>query len=263
MNPPNLPDPTNEDHLESENPKQGAPSEITNFASAIEALLRSPLNLLQALPEKRQLIFPLVLLALFSAGILGLVFGTYSGGNQLWAAPLKVGGGLLLAALICFPSLYVFSCLANSPLKLNGIAAAYLCFLALLGLLLIAFAPILWIFTQSSNSLPFVGFLALVVWLLSFLLATGLLRKLTKRARTSWQVHLWLLIFLTVTLQMSTALRPILGTSQNFLPQEKKFFLTHWLENIDSTVYQTGQAEQSSTANQSTVRQGENPYLSE
>ena len=55
-------------------------------------------------------------------------------------------------------------------------------FSALLGLLLIAFAPILWIFTQSSNSLPFVGFLALVVWLLSFLLASSLLRKLTKRS---------------------------------------------------------------------------------
>ena len=258
MNPPILPDPANENHLEQE-----PPPEITNFASAIEALLRSPLSLLQALPEKRQLILPLVLLALFSAGVLGLVFGTYSGGTQLWAAPLKVGGGILLAALICFPSLYVFSCLANSPLKLNGIAAAYLCFLALLGLLLIAFAPILWIFTQSSNSLPFVGFLALVVWLLSFLLASGLLRKLTKRAHSSWQVHLWLLIFLTVTLQMSTALRPILGTSQHLLPQEKKFFLTHWMENIDPSTYPSESDEQSDTSNPSNPQRNNNPFLEE
>jgi hypothetical protein len=31
-----------------------------------------------------------------------------------------------------------------------------------------------------------------------------------------------------VALQMTTALRPILGTSKTFLPTEKKFFIAHW-----------------------------------
>lgn len=232
--------------------------EVSNFSSAVEALLRDPIKLLQALPERRQLILPLALLALLSAGVLGLVMGTYSGGAQLWAAPLKVGGGLLLAALICFPSLYIFSCLANSPLRLGGLAAAYLCYLSLLGLLLIAFAPILWIFTQSSNSLPFVGFLALVVWVLSFFLASSLLRKLTRRAHSAWQVHLWLLIFLTVSLQMSTALRPLLGTSSHFPPQEKKFFLTHWMESLSETTTERSSEE---TAEESAPSARTNPYL--
>jgi hypothetical protein len=35
-------------------------------------------------------------------------------------------------------------------------------------------------------------------------------------------------IFLLVAMQMTTALRPIIGTSENFLPKEKKFFLVHW-----------------------------------
>ena len=95
MNTPNIPDPA-KNHPDDDQPEQDPPLEITHFASAIEALLRSPLSLLQALPEKRQLILPLLLLALFSAGVLGLVFGTYSGGTQLWAAPLKVGGGISL-----------------------------------------------------------------------------------------------------------------------------------------------------------------------
>lgn len=255
MNPPDIPqdDPSPAEEAELE------PIEVTSFHTAIEALLRNPLDLLKVLPEKQRLILPLLLLAIFSAGVLGLVFGSYSAGTQLWAAPLKVGGGLLLAALICFPSLYIFSCLANSPLRLGGMAAAYLCFLALLGLLLIAFAPILWIFTQSSNSLPFVGFLALVVWLLSFLLASGLLRKITRRGHSAWQVHLWLLIFLTVTLQMSTALRPLLGTSQTFLPQEKKFFLTHWVENVEGKSEETSRDSEPKTAS----RGKKNPYLEE
>lgn len=251
MNPPDIPESTEQDQQET--------IEVTNFTTAIEALLRSPLCLLQALPEKRQLILPLLFLTLFSAGVLGLVLGSYSVGEQLWAAPLKVGGGLLLASLICFPSLYVFSCLANSPLRLAGIAGAYLCFLALLGLLLIAFAPILWIFTQSSNSVPFVGFLALVVWLLSFLLASNLLRKLTRRANSSWQLHLWILIFLIVTLQMSTALRPLLGTSQTFLPQEKKFFLTHWMENLDPNTSSNSNSD--SKSNRQKDEPTQNPFL--
>jgi hypothetical protein len=36
------------------------------------------------------------------------------------------------------------------------------------------------------------------------------------------------IIFVLVMLQMSAALRPLLGTSENFLPQQKKFFLSHW-----------------------------------
>ena len=85
MNPPNTPESSSEDQPHYAPPEE---IEVTNLASAIEALLRNPLSLLKALPEKRQLILPLFLLALFSASVLGLVFGSYSAGAQLWAAPL-------------------------------------------------------------------------------------------------------------------------------------------------------------------------------
>ncbi len=45
------------------------------------------------------------------------------------------------------------------------------------------------------------------------------------------------LIFILVNLQMSTALRPLIGTSQQLFPQEKKFFLAHWLENIHAPAH--------------------------
>ncbi len=41
-----------------------------------------------------------------------------------------------------------------------------------------------------------------------------------------------MVIFLLVCLQMTTALRPIIGTSEHWLPKEKKFFLAHWSENL-------------------------------
>ena len=43
----------------------------------------------------------------------------------------------------------------------------------------------------------------------------------------------WGLIFLLVTLQMTTTLRPIIGSEEElFNFKEKKFFLTYWSEQV-------------------------------
>jgi hypothetical protein len=49
----------------------------------------------------------------------------------------------------------------------------------------------------------------------------------------------WSIIFVLVALQMTTALRPILGTSETLLPTEKKFFLRHWVDCADGTTRET------------------------
>ena len=43
-----------------------------------------------------------------------------------------------------------------------------------------------------------------------------------------------MVIFILVALQMTTALRPIIGTSDKFLPAstDKKFFIGHWADSI-------------------------------
>jgi len=41
-----------------------------------------------------------------------------------------------------------------------------------------------------------------------------------------------MLIYLLVVLQMTTALRPLVGTADTFLPTEKKFFVKHWLDSL-------------------------------
>lgn len=41
-----------------------------------------------------------------------------------------------------------------------------------------------------------------------------------------------MVIFTVVTLQMATSLRPLIGTAETFLPQEKRFFLQHWAEQF-------------------------------
>ena len=43
-------------------------------------------------------------------------------------------------------------------------------------------------------------------------------------------LKVWAIIFLLVALQMTTALRPLLGKADTFFPTEKKFFINHWSE---------------------------------
>jgi hypothetical protein len=43
------------------------------------------------------------------------------------------------------------------------------------------------------------------------------------------------IILILVVLQMTTALRPIVGTADSFLPKEKKFFLNYWGECLKSS----------------------------
>jgi len=49
---------------------------------------------------------------------------------------------------------------------------------------------------------------------------------------TQSHLKLWGFIFVLVCLQMMTTLRPILGKSDRFLPNEKKFFLAYWTETL-------------------------------
>ena len=51
-------------------------------------------------------------------------------------------------------------------------------------------------------------------------------------ARSRAGLVTWVVIFVLVAVQMTTALRPLVGTGDSFLPTSKKFFLTHWAESL-------------------------------
>ena len=51
-------------------------------------------------------------------------------------------------------------------------------------------------------------------------------------ARTDGTFQCWTAIFVFVSLQMMTAIRPIVGRADNLLPTEKKFFFQYWGETI-------------------------------
>lgn len=210
---------------------------ITNPVSAVEAILRQPRRLMFQLrqPGAGSLILGMLALALGCSLVYGLVIGSFSGGVQWWAAPTKMATGLLISALICLPSLYIFTCLSGSQARLPEMFGLLAGLLVLTTLLLIGFAPVAWLFSQSTQSLAWMGALHLMFWLVANLFGLRFLHAGFAHtfARSTAGLNTWIVIFLLVMLQMSTALRPLVGKSDSLLPDEKKFFLSHWVDCMD------------------------------
>lgn len=241
--PPTGTPPKNERRLPGDDPADRVP--IPHAIAAIEALLRQPLRLLYQLrqPGAGKLIAQMLLMAVGCALVYGVVAGTFSNGTQLWAAPVKIAGGLMISAFICLPSLYIFTCLSGSRARLAEVGGLLAGLLLLMTILLVAFAPVAWIFSESTESLNWMGALHLVFWFVAALFGVRFLKhgfSLTE-ARSGAGVNVWITIFLLVALQMTTALRPILGKSDTFFPTKKEFFIQHWFDCLNGNESETKQ----------------------
>ena len=123
-----------------------------DFKSLFELLLRRPHALVPRLGEPDHGVTGrFALMAAGSILLFGVVLGCFAKNEQLWAAPAKVTAGLLFAGVICFPSLYIFSTLAGARVSISQLAACLAGALALAGLLLLGFAPAIWIFAESTD----------------------------------------------------------------------------------------------------------------
>lgn len=202
--------------------------------SVLDALLKKPGQILYELRQtgRGKVILILAAITIFCLLVYGVVVGSLSGGTQLWAAPVKLACGTIISVLICLPSLYIFTCLSGADLSLRQVAGILTATVCLISLLLIGFAPVAWVFSQSTDSIVFMGFLHLLFWVVGVFFGLRLLMTINRETSDRTHLRVWALIFVVVCLQMTTALRPIVGTSQTFLPQEKKFFVVHWLQTL-------------------------------
>jgi hypothetical protein len=216
------------------NPEEREP--IASAVAAVEAILRQPRRVIFQLgqPRSRPLLAVMLLVAVLCSLGYGVVVGTFSMGAQLWAAPVKIAAGLMISALICLPSLYIFTCLSGSQARLAEICGLVAGLLMLMTLLLIGFAPVAWLFSQSTQSVTWMGALHLVFWLIATFFGLRFLQAgfSHSQARSQAGLNTWIIIFILVMLQMTTALRPIVGKAETFLPKDKMFFVTHWGEYL-------------------------------
>lgn len=210
---------------------------ITSVIGVVEAVLRQPRRLMYQLrqPGNGRLVGFMILASMVCSLVYGVVVGSFAGHEQLWRAPVKVSGGLLVSALICLPSLYIFACLSGAQARLAEIFGLVTGLLLLMTLLLIGFAPVAWLFSQSTESLVFMGGLHLAFWFVATIFGLRFLEAgfAHSQARSRAGFNTWVVIFMLVLVQMSTALRPIIGRAPAFFPEQKQFFLNHWGECMD------------------------------
>ncbi len=233
MNPPEIQSTAQPPPLEAPLPQK------LDLKTLFEALLRRPHALVARLAEPDHgATGRFALMAVVSILLFGIVLGCFAKHEQLWAAPAKITAGLIFSGLICFPSLYIFATLAGARVSISQLAACLAGALALAGLLLLGFAPAVWIFAESTDSFGFMGTLAIGSWIIAVFFALRFLKSVifATGGTQKGPLAIWSIVFLLVTLQMTTSLRPILGRSELLLTQEKKFFLQHWFETMDQTL---------------------------
>jgi hypothetical protein len=133
------------------------------------------------------------------------------------------------------PSLYIFTCLGGIDAQLRSVCGALFAAVCLSSILLIGFAPVAWIFSQSTDSIAFMGALHLLFWVIGIRFGLRLIDATARflGARGRGHLRIWSVIFILVCFQMTTTLRPIIAPSRTFLPTEKKFFLAHWFDSIN------------------------------
>jgi len=150
---------------------------------------------------------------------------------RAWMERKEVGRLLLYVALIIIGTGLFGTAMGSwrDPLQALYTALKF----PLMTVLLVGFAPVAWVFSQSTNSLPAMGVLHFLFWVIATwfglrFLNAGFAHLSAKPGGT----RVWAMIFLLVMLQMTTALRPLIGKSDTFWSPEKKFFLNHWMETM-------------------------------
>ena len=220
---------------------------IPPWSPTFDTLLKKPGSLLHHLHHSTSpngVVVNLLITTVVCLAAFGLMVGTFSGGDQLWAAPVKIILGVFASGLICLPSLYIFACLSGYDITARSVVGVLVAVLCLTALLLLGFTPVVWVFSQSITSLPFMATMVLAFWIIAVGFGLSLLFRSARflGAHNTGHLTIWALVFVTVALQMSTTLRPIIGTADDFFPKEKRFFLEHWLNTAEdqADVYYRG-----------------------
>lgn len=201
-----------------------------SLLAVTDHLLRSPGSVLFAMNNSSKPIWKLLGATLLSILVVGLILGTFSGGQQIFVVPLRLTVGLGAAAFLCLPSLYIFSALSGAPFDLRRTAGILAMGLALMSILLLGLSPIAWVFSQASSSAAFVGGTYIMLMLLSAMFGVGLIRRAvsSQSGESRTAISLWGLLFILVLCQMTTTLRPLVGPYDGELFHQRLFFLAHW-----------------------------------
>ena len=225
------------------NRQTGMAEDPNKLSWLTENLLKDPLKVMGSFQKSPSLVILANILIVNIVCLLayGIIVGSFSGGVQWYMSPLKIVIGMVLAVTFCYPSFYIFICLAGIDLKPASALLVLLSSISVFSILIVGFAPVAWVFSQSTNTVFFIGFFHIIFWFISTIFGMRVLVKaaLSLRCRNLLYPLFWILIFVITSLQMMTALRPIIATSDSILPKEKMFFMYHWGKLFSETIEKT------------------------
>jgi len=212
---------------------------VPTAKNIVSILLKDPERISETIAGQRSLLRASLML-LFAGVICHVVFGLAIGFFGGWSVAamdmVKVPLVALCSLLLCFPSLYVFTCVAGSPLTLSQTILLGCSCMAMVGLILVGLAPVAWLFSVSTSNLSFVTLLTFILWLIAIGFASRFVGKLGVHPLFQRQggIKLWFLILMLVTLQMATCMRPMLTKPESgWWTSEKEFFLSHFTAAIN------------------------------
>jgi len=152
----------------------------------------------------------LALGALVCAALYGAVAGLFQGGAQIAVAALKAPLVIALSLALCLPSLYILTALAGAALPRRLFVYLVAGFAGTLALLLVALLPIAWLFSVSSRSLSSAVWLQVIAWIVAAGFGVRFLGRSLAQRTGRRVVALWFFLFLLVSFQVATYLRPVL-----------------------------------------------------
>ncbi|MBX7244246.1 MAG: hypothetical protein K1X53_02035 [Candidatus Sumerlaeaceae bacterium] len=202
----------------------------------LAGLLKAPASVAAAIAGDKGAPNTIALLLVFAGlfhAFFGFAVGLFGGWPVAGVAALKSAAIAYASLVICLPSLYVFSAVGGAYLSFRQTLMLGSAALAMVGILLIGLAPVAWLFSVSTASLPFMVVLTLMIWFTALMFAIRFTGEL--RAHEGFQrpggITAWFIVYVLVSFQMTTCLRPILTRTepgQGWITGQKQFFLAHF-----------------------------------
>ncbi len=201
----------------------------------LDTIIKRPGEISHAILELKSgpIRFHLLIIFTLCALSYGLIMASFSGGMQWVSTPARLLLGWFFSALICLPSLHIFSLLTGGRQSFLDATGVILQSMTLQAIIMMAFSPVIWLFSQSTDGSFFMGILHLSAWVISAKFSLPIIRNSFKIYNgNEHYLWLWTGIFVLVSMQMSTTLRPLIGEFDGWELNDKLFFIKHWLSEM-------------------------------
>lgn len=228
----------NEGKMTREVPDAPPGAEERGCRHPLAALLKSPAWLAAEIEKEEELWGRGALLLLWGLvfhGLYGVAMGLFRGGGVASMDAVKAPLISLRSVALCAPSLYVFACVGGMPITAAQCFALADCAVGMTGLMLLGLAPVAWLFSVSTESVPFVTLLNVAAWAVAVGFARRFFRLFARvgKPRRTAGLGWWLAVYVLVSFQMATVMRPLLALpSKGWRYPEKKFFLAHFANSV-------------------------------